>query len=372
MPFTSMPSGHHQVADAISDYVKKRKPAWNCKKINFLSTLNPAAEKAGIQVYLKWIDMAPRSYNRLYARFGYTRSPKDASVLKWSHRLLMTPLERILCEEEPDLVVCTHGFSSFLMNALKKQMRCRVPVVNVCTDFFMNDFWGRTDIDHHFVPHRAVKRTLIDEHGVPPSRITVAGIPVHEKFSQRIEARTHTPPYRILISGGNQGLLDVSSLFSDSNQPSVQYLVLCGNNAKLYEKLARTRLWNVQPLAYVHSKAKMNALYDQADAIVTKPGGVTISEAFRKRLPIFIHHALPGQEQVNLAYLCREHVVWPLHDRKPLDRQILTVFKDPAKLSVLQYGMQRHLNDIDADGCQAVIDYASQLVDARKPAATKN
>ena len=37
----------------------------------------------------------------------------------------------------------------------------------------------------------------------------------------------------------------------------------------------------------------MSALYDQVDAIMTKPGGVTISEVFQKQLPIFVHHYLP-------------------------------------------------------------------------------
>ena len=46
---------------------------------------------------------------------------------------------------------------------------------------------------------------------------------------------------------------------------------------------------HIKPLPYLSSRSEMNKLYEEVDAIVTKPGGVTISEALRKRLPIFVH-----------------------------------------------------------------------------------
>lgn len=53
----------------------------------------------------------------------------------------------------------------------------------------------------------------------------------------------------------------------------------------------------------------MNQLYNKADAILTKPGGVTISEALQKKLPILVHTSLPGQEEINLDYLL-EKIWW--------------------------------------------------------------
>ena len=59
----------------------------------------------------------------------------------------------------------------------------------------------------------------------------------------------------------------------------------------------------------------MNKLYDQVDAIITKPGGVTVSEALRKRLPIFVHSTLPGQEQINLHVLKSQKLVFELDQK---------------------------------------------------------
>ncbi len=61
----------------------------------------------------------------------------------------------------------------------------------------------------------------------------------------------------------------------------------------------------------------MNVLYEQAHAIITKPGGVTLSEALCKRLPIFTHSALPGQEEINKQYLLAKNLIFPWIPRPP-------------------------------------------------------
>ena len=71
----------------------------------------------------------------------------------------------------------------------------------------------------------------------------------------------------------------------------------------------------------------MNKLYDQVDAIVTKPGGVTVSEALRKRLPIFVHSVLPGQEQINLQFLKSQKLVFELDPKKVIGKTIARYFK---------------------------------------------
>lgn len=75
----------------------------------------------------------------------------------------------------------------------------------------------------------------------------------------------------------------------------------------------------------------MNRLYEEADAIITKPGGVTISESLVKRKPIFIYEALPGQERINFRRLLELGVVFPLR-RGNICEDILTTLADRAKM----------------------------------------
>ena len=70
-------------------------------------------------------------------------------------------MEQLLAEEKPDLIVCTHGFPSYLLSQLKMKGKCNVPIINVYTDFFINNVWGKEGIDLHFLPSKEVKEQLI-------------------------------------------------------------------------------------------------------------------------------------------------------------------------------------------------------------------
>lgn len=75
----------------------------------------------------------------------------------------------------------------------------------------------------------------------------------------------------------------------------------------------------------------MNQLYDAVDGIVSKPGGVTMTECLWKGIPIFVYEALPGQEEFNLRYLSRKGLVTPLqnwHRSADLESQIIAKLKE--------------------------------------------
>ncbi|QGS68545.1 hypothetical protein CV093_08425 [Oceanobacillus sp. 143] len=91
---------------------------------------------------------------------------------------------------------------------------------------------------------------------------------------------------------------------------SIFYKVLCGKNIDLFQSIERLNHSHIKPLPYLESKEEMNHLYNEADAIITKPGGVTITESLWKKLPIFVYEALPGQEEINLNYLQRQGLIF--------------------------------------------------------------
>lgn len=109
------------------------------------------------------------------------------------------------------------------------------------------------------------------------------------------------------------------------------YFVLCGNNKKLFDEIKTWDLAHIKPLPYISSRSEMNELYEEVDVIVSKPGGVTISEALRKRLPIFVHSMLPGQEEINLQYLKDNNLVFEINRKLSFEKQMLNILKDHKK-----------------------------------------
>ena len=55
-------------------------------------------------------------------------------------------------------------------------------------------------------------------------------------------------------------------------------------------------------LGYVHN---MEELMSVSDLIITKAGGLTVSEALTKQLPLVIFQSIPGQEEENAHFVQR-------------------------------------------------------------------
>lgn len=359
LPLLQVPTGHHQVADALMESIQKRVQGITLTKVDFLSHINQGFEKAVSKTYFKWINLFPQTYNWAYRHLAYPFS--SPLYLQWCENLFMKKMHRMLCQEHPDLIVCTQAYASFLIHRLKQQGHVSIPVVNVYTDFFINKIWGRNGIDYHFVPNTELKQELIDNHGIPAKRIFITGIPIHESFIPTDKKPRTAPPYHVLISGGNAGLGDILSLLQGmTNTLEFHYSVLCGNNNKLFKHIASLGSRNIQPHSYISSRKEMNELYNQADAIITKPGGVTVTEALIKKLPIFIYSALPGQEEINRQYLRSKGLVYELSTDYSIKEQLLSVLTDEAVQTSWRTQVQVFHERLETKAWQKLLEFTEE------------
>ncbi len=348
-----MSSGHHRVADALINQLSKDDDLI-VKKIELISYTNNLLEKMVTRFYLNWIRYAPSTYDWVYKTFFYSKSPKTA-LLKWYKPFFMKKLKQLLLEEQPDLIICTHGFPSFLLNQLKLNDQIDIPVINVYTDFFMNDIWGKECTDLHFVPSQDIKQELLTRFHIPERKIAVTGIPIHSEFYTKSKRRKRSLRKKILVAGGSQGLGNISSLINEVKESAqFDYLVLCGNNQKLYKQILSWGLPHIRPIPYIESRSDMNHIYDEVDGIITKPGGVTISEVLQKKLPIFIHSALPGQEEVNLNYLKKQGLVIELKPDQLIESQLLSILMNPIRMSNLSSHMASYQKGIEVNGAESI------------------
>lgn len=313
MPFLQIPSGHHQVANGVIESLQTN-DLFECEKIDILSYSYGKVEVFVSKFYIKWIHLLPAFYSWLYKKTVYKNNERSRFYLyEW---LLLNQVEKLIKEKNPQLIICTHALPSYLLNLLKEKNKLSVPVINIYTDYFINHLWGIKYIDYHFVPTKEIKNELI-ERGVIPENILVTGIPIHPHFKDNIDRNKSNEIFSVLICGGNLGA-GLMKTFVKKLQPSgkIRYTVLCGKNQKLLNWIQQQNYPLIQALPYISSKEKMNKLYNSVDAIITKPGGVTISECLYKKIPIFIYHELPGQEEINLRNLKKWGLVYHLDNWK--------------------------------------------------------
>ncbi len=354
LPFLQMKTGHHTVADALIRSLEQRVVNISCSKIDFFSYADKHLEKAFRLTYLTWIDHSPLTFDFLYRYFVY---PSKASKhFNWFEFKFLDKMKFLIDEEQPDLIICTQAFPSFLLSRLRSSGISTPPVINVYTDYFINKLWGIEGIDYHFVPDQEIRSQLIATHNVNANKIYVTGIPIDECFSAR-NLFQPTPPYNILISGGSGGLGDIENLITNLPQEKKYFFsVLCGKNNKLYKEIFSLKLNNVKPLSYISSRDTMNALYNQSHAIITKPGGVTLSETLYKRLPVFIHSSLPGQEEINKQYFLEKKLIYSLDLNYRVSDQLDSFFENENEQINWYKRVNSYFDQIECPAWQKIIE----------------
>lgn len=362
LPFLQMQSGHHQVVETLMDMIEKHTSNITVKKIDLLSYTNKSLERMVTNGYLKWIKVAPKSYDVTYKKW-FNHSELNDQNGKWYHFPFLKNMEEILTIENPDLIICTHGFPSNLLSQLKQKGKCHVPVINAYTDFFINSVWGVKGIEAHFLPNLEMKKKL-NHFIVPNKNLVVTGIPVHEGITQRCFMNKVKDKPTILLAGGSSGLGDMLNLSEELKKArSFNFYVLCGNNKHLYDTVQSWKVDHIRALPYISSREEMNKLYETIDGIITKPGGITVSECLKKRIPIFVHSMLPGQEKVNFQYLKSKGLVFEIEVIKSLQEQLYQILLNPKKIEAWNQSIQSYHMGIEMEKPEMIVAFIERIME---------
>jgi len=114
-----------------------------------------------------------------------------------------------------------------------------------------------------------------------------------------------------------------------------QSMVVCGKNKRLFKKISNMVRGN--PDIHVFSYVKdMHRLMCAADVLISKPGGLTCSEALASQIPMILINPIPGQEERNVKFLLRHRVARIARNPDELNRHILDLLRNPQKLSMMR------------------------------------
>lgn len=355
LPFMRLASGHHQVAKSLFVILKDLGyPIHQCEKVDILSYSYGRFESVISRIYLAWIRYLPHTYHWLYVRSSVHTNRKEKQNMFYG--IFFLPFfKKMLRDKKPNILFCTHALPSNLANRLKEKGHCDAIIVNAYTDFFVNRVWGLSKVDYHFVPSQLVKEELISK-GISKEKIYVTGIPVHPAFKQKQHSVIRrNSQIKMLVAGGHLGMNMMDQLL-DYNGDKLHFYVLCGKNKSLYHQLKEENYSHITPISYVSSPQKMSLLYDQVDAVLTKPGGVTVSECLHKRKPIFVHHVLPGQEKINEQQLLKLGLIIVLNiENHYFEKKIMRFFNDELVQNIYFSHVENYLSGLEEPPISLII-----------------
>ena len=345
-------AGHVRAADAVAKAAEAAHPPLRATHIDLLSLVPKDFKKLYGEQYIKLVEKLPQLWSYLYAK---TDKPSGDSLIgklkraaeKLNTRKLNAEIERLA----PDAILCTHFLPAELLSRQKAKGKGKKlpPLWVQVTDFDVHALWIHPHVDRYCVANEEVAFRLADR-GVPREKITVTGIPVMPQFSAPLDRTTCArelgiapDKFTVLMMAGGAGVGSLDELAEKLLRvpAATQLVALAGRNADLLKRLqalAKKHPGRVFPLGFTTT---VERVMSAADLVVTKPGGLSVSECLAKKRPMLLVSPIPGQEERNADYLLESGAAIKAVDGATLMFKVGELLANPARLESMSAAAAR-------------------------------
>ena len=347
--------GHNSAAKAIKEYIELQGDVCDMRDaLSFWSeTSSKIISKGHIFIYRR----LPKLFGIGY-RFEENHPAKDneTSLMYDIVKKGCISLYEALKSSNYDAIICTHVFASMMLTELRNRFNFSLPSYFVATDYTCTPGVSEIISDGYFIPHASVEPDFL-RCGVEKDKIIPSGIPIKQAFYSKVEKeearrQLHLPKDSkiVLMVCGSMGCGPLQVLAEDLPLmlPSNAHLVvICGSNRKLFKSLTRNN--NLSNTTIVGYTTRMPLYMDAADLIVTKPGGLSTTEAVNKHLPMVFINAVPGCETHNLNFFIKHNLATTHDDEEDLADLICHLINDPEQLKRIELASASIFKDCAAE-----------------------
>jgi processive 1,2-diacylglycerol beta-glucosyltransferase len=332
-------AGHLKAAEAVEAASAKYQPNVEVKNVDLLDYSNELIKYLYGKMYLDVVRAFPELY--AYSYKHYESSKKFIKPRFLIDKFNFSDFFKMVESFGPDIVVATHFISEAVLENYRRKREKHFKIAVTLTDYEFHPVWLVSNVDLYFTATEEVRSSLLF-HGVPPEKIVISGIPIHPKFSEKKDKNDLLAKYElnnqspvILISAGSFGVTPLSEVIEDfgSIREEFQIMVVCGNNAELRKDL-ETRKKSERRLKRVFGFVDfMDELMAFSDLLITKPGGITVSESIAMGLPMIFIEPIPGQEEANADYLIEQGAGVKARNLPVLLLKLGLLLRNPGRLA---------------------------------------
>ena len=336
--------GHKRAAAAIKAKINDISPQTNVTVIDGMKAIGKVYNKAVTKGYHIMATKTPEFYGKMY-RLTDEKKPVAKAIMK-SNEMYANKLLESIEEYDPDIIIICHPFITNMVSYLKEKGKLNVKAISLITDYDSHRTYISPYIEAFVLAEPQMAKKLLEEYKVPESKIYPLGIPTFDSFAKnetreelcKRERLDPEIPTVLLMAGsfGVTGVLDFYEQLAQTGE-NIQMIVITGRNIKLFDHFDKKiqELDSSRNTKLLYFVDNVEDYMHIADLIVTKPGGLTVTESIACHLPMAIYSAYPGQEEDNVDFLLNQNAA-VLIDKKNGAKQIIELLNSPEKLNEMR------------------------------------
>ena len=358
--YASYGSGHLSAATAIEQYIRENYPDAKTLKIDCVEYINKSINKISTSAYKSIILKTPVLWGQVYKLL---KNDTILDITQFSNRFMAKKIFTLFEDFEPDLVISCHPLGGQITSFLKSHKKTNCKLATVMTDFASHKQWliGKDYTDYFFVSNIEMKTSLISE-GIYPNKIYVSGIPISPNFYKNYDKENIYKSLNIaknkkniiFFGGGSLGLSSSSNIQAiltsllQATDESHQIIIISGKNQKLYNDFQKTinNTYHKSQIRLIDFTTELPELLPITSFVITKPGGLTITECISTNVPIILINPIPGQEKENAQYIADNKMgIW-IKNNKPTSEYFQEIFNDTKLIEEIKENQKKysHIN----------------------------
>lgn len=335
-------NGHKMVATALKNaFINKG--YHNVFVVDLFTEAHPKITETIKRAYIKSYDFG-EAYSILY--YG-SEKLTHKRVIELYRNFGYKKLDNISKEFKPDVIINTFPILASLK--IKNSVGENIPVFNIVTDFYVHKLWLSEEIDKFYIATEELKEELM-KLNIPVEKTIVSGIPIREAFEEAESISMLYKKYNfkrgkkiVLINSGAFGVFkDIKKVCIElCKTKNMQVAVVCGNNNLQKIKLESMGLKNLKVFGFIEN---IDDLYKIACCMITKSGGITLSEALAVQLPLIIIKPIPGQEKENAMYFEKKGAAIIADNSYQIINSTIELINSPSLLNAMKKNMKKMYN----------------------------
>ncbi|MGO8751900.1 MAG: MGDG synthase family glycosyltransferase [Thermoguttaceae bacterium] len=372
----SVGAGHLRAAQAVELAIKEVAPDAIVQNLDVLDFTNATFRRFYAKSYLDLVNRAPQMLGYFYDLLDRKPSPQRKSDrLRCAvEKLNLHKFLQFLRQGSWDVIVNTHFLPAEMIAALRCKAEINTPQLTVTTDFETHRLWVNQPCDHYFTATEEGAVNLV-HWGVPSGDVTVTGIPIHPAFSKpggRSECRAKhglaDDGLVVVQLAGGFGVGPVEELFDAvlAVETPLELVVVTGRNEVLRQQLQQRTPPSRHRVRVIGFTTQMHELMAAADLVMTKPGGLTTSEALASGAAMVVVNPIPGQESRNSDFLLENAAAIKVNNAAILSYKLTQLLRDPERIAQLRRNA-RKLGKPDAAFriARAALDWPNSPIESR-------